>query len=104
MVLIGPDCISACEGFAHALSSEERSILIGHYPSAGAFGEVGRGQYELPDGISMQFPTGRPETSDGSVLIEGKGVTPEVVVPVTLESAMGEVDAVLNRRSRLYKN
>ncbi len=51
-ILIGPDCISACEGFAYALSSEDRSIIVGHYPTAGAFGEVGRGQYELPDELS----------------------------------------------------
>lgn len=94
-VLIGPDCVSACEGFAYALSSGGRSILVGHYPTAGAFGEVGRGQYKLPGDISMQFPTGRPETLNGELLIEGKGVTPDIVVPISFESAMGEIDAVL---------
>ncbi len=94
-VLIGPDCVSACEGFAYALSSSGRAILVGHYPTAGAFGEVGRGQYKLPGDISLQFPTGRPETLDGKLLIEGEGVQPEIVVPVTAESALGEVDAVL---------
>ncbi len=94
-VLIGPDCISACEGFAYALSTGNRSILIGHYPTAGAFGEVGRGQYKFPDDISLQFPTGRPETLDGNLLIEGIGVKPDIVVPVTVSSALGEVDTVL---------
>ena len=43
-VLIGPNCISACEGFAYALSQYKYATIIGHSPSAGAFGEVGRGQ------------------------------------------------------------
>jgi C-terminal processing protease CtpA/Prc len=43
----------------------------------------------------MQFPTGRPETPDGELLIEGTGVVPDISVPVTEESALGEVDAVL---------
>lgn len=95
-VLIGPDCISACEWFAYAMTHNERSILVGHYPTAGAAGEVGRGQYDLPDGLSMQFPTGRPETPDGQLLIEGVGVEPDITVPVTEDSVLGRVDTVLN--------
>ena len=94
-VLVSPYCVSACEGFAYALSQGGRSTIVGHYPTAGAFGEVGRGQYELPDEISMQFPTGRPETMNGGLLIEGVGVQPDIVVPVTEDSALERVDAVL---------
>jgi len=95
-VLVSPDCISACEGFAYAMQQDDRAIIIGHYPTAGAFGEVGRGQYSMPDEINMQFPTGRPESLDnGEVVIEGVGVIPDIIIPVTLESALGEVDTVL---------
>lgn len=94
-VLVSPYCISACEGFAYALTQQDRSIIIGNYPTAGAFGEVGRGQYELPDDISIQFPTGRPETPDGRLLIEGSGVIPDIVVPVTEEAVLGDTDTVL---------
>jgi C-terminal processing protease CtpA/Prc len=94
-VLVGPECASACEGFANALSQGGRSIIVGHYPSAGMYGEVGRGQYELPGDLSLQFPTGRPETPDGELLIEGVGVVPDILVPVTEESALGIRDAVL---------
>ena len=59
------------------------------------FGEVGRGQYDLPGDFSLQVPTGRPETLDGELLIEGSGVPLDIQVPVTLESALGRVDAVL---------
>ena len=95
-VLVSPECVSACEGFAYALTRNDRAIVVGHYPSAGAFGEVGRGQYDLPDEINMQFPTGRPETFDGELLIEGVGVIPDILVPVTIESALKQTDTVLD--------
>ena len=94
-VLVSPYCVSACEGFANALNQEGRSVIVGHYPTAGGYGEVGRGQYKLPGDISLQFPTGRSETPDGKLLIEGKGVPLDITVPVTEESATGKVDAVL---------
>jgi C-terminal processing protease CtpA/Prc len=95
-VLVSPDCVSACEGFAYALQHGGRSTIVGHAPTAGAFGEVGRGQYSLPGGFSLQFPTGRPETPDGKVLIEGQGVVPDILVPVTMDSALGRTDAALD--------
>jgi C-terminal processing protease CtpA/Prc len=96
-ILVSPDCVSACEGFAYAMSREGRATVIGNYPSAGAFGEVGRGQYDLPDKMSLQFPTGRPITPEGEILIEGQGVAPDITVPVTEDSAMGKVDSVLEK-------
>jgi len=94
-VLVGPDCVSACELFSYALQHDGRSIVVGNFPSAGGAGEVGRGQYKLPGGLTVQFPTGRPETPDGKVPIEGVGVVPDVKVPVTEKSALGEEDGVL---------
>lgn len=95
VVLVGPDCASACEGFAYVLQQGKQATVIGNYPTAGMFGEVNRGQYSLPDDMSLQFPTGRPETSDGEVPIEGVGVIPDIIVPVTLESALGQEDTIL---------
>jgi C-terminal processing protease CtpA/Prc len=94
-VLVGPDCVSACEGFAYAMQQDGRAIIVGHYPSAGAYGEVGQGQYKLPDDLTMQFPTGRYETADGELVLEGVGIVPDITVPVTADSALGRVDAVL---------
>jgi C-terminal processing protease CtpA/Prc len=94
-VLVGPDCVSACESFAFTMQQDGRAIIVGHFPSAGAFGEVGQGQYNLPDDLTMQFPTGRFETMDGELAIEGVGVIPDITVPVTADSALGQVDAVL---------
>lgn len=94
-VLVSPNCVSACEGFAYALHQNQRSTVVGNYPTAGAFGEVGLGQYKLPDNFSMQFPTGRSVTPSGDLVIEGQGVVPDIVVPVTSDSALGQVDTVL---------
>ncbi|MFH1634963.1 MAG: S41 family peptidase [Chloroflexota bacterium] len=94
-VLVSPYCVSACEGFANALAQRDNVVVLGHFPSAGAYGEVGRGQYDLPADLSMQFPTGRSETPEGGLLIEGVGVVPDIVVPIIEESALGQVDAVL---------
>lgn len=95
-VLVGPDCVSACEGFAYAMQQQDRATIVGHTPSAGAFGEVGQGQYKLPGDISLQFPTGRSQVIGGDeIVLEGKGVIPDIVVPVTFDSALGRVDAVL---------
>jgi C-terminal processing protease CtpA/Prc len=94
-VLVSPSCVSACEGFAYALVQQGRSVVVGHYPTAGAFGEVGRGQYSLPGELSMQFPTGRPVSPQGEVVIEGLGVVPDILVPVTEESVLGDKDVIL---------
>lgn len=94
-ILVSPYCISACEGFSHSLTLRDDTIIIGHYPSSGAYGEVGRGQYDLPGELSMQFPTGRSETPDGELLLEGTGVVPDITVPVTEADALGQKDTVL---------
>jgi len=96
VVLVSPYCVSACEGFTYLLTLNHRATIIGHAGTAGAYGDVGLGQYTLPGDIDMQFPTGRPETMDGNLLIEGTGILPDVVVPVTYESALGQEDVVLN--------
>ncbi len=95
-VLVSSECISACEGFAYAMQQQGRSIIVGHTPTAGAYGEVGLGQYKLPGDLTMQFPTGRSQTEDGQLVLEGVGVVPDVTVPVTADSALGKVDAVLD--------
>jgi C-terminal processing protease CtpA/Prc len=95
-ILISPDCVSACEGFAAAMKYNNRSIAVGNYPTAGAFGEVGRGQYKLPGDLTLQFPTGRSETPNGQLFLEGKGITPDITVPVTSDSVLGNTDTVLN--------
>jgi C-terminal processing protease CtpA/Prc len=95
-VLVSPNCVSACEWFSNAMTQQDRAIIVGNFPTNGAAGEVGRGQYKLPYDITLQFPTGRPQTPDGQLLIEGKGVVPSVTVPVTAEGVLGTSDPVLD--------
>jgi carboxyl-terminal processing protease len=95
VLLVSPACVSACEGFAYAMTRNERSLVVGYYPTAGAYGEVGQGQYALPGDQSLQFPTGRSETPDGELIIEGIGIVPDVTVPVTEESVLGLEDTAL---------
>jgi len=94
-VLVSPDCISACEGFAYALAQTSRAIVVGHYPTAGAFGGIGLGQYKLPGDQNFQIPTSRTEAMDGKLVIEGTGVVPSIIVPVTEASALDKEDTVL---------
>jgi len=96
VVLVSPNCVSACEGFSYALQSTGRATVVGSYPTAGAFGDVGRGQYSLPGEINMQYPTGRPENNAGKLVIEGTGIIPDLVVPVTEEGVMGLSDTILD--------
>lgn len=95
-VLISPSCISACEGFAYALTSTGRATAVGTAGTAGAFGDVGSGQYTMPGDWSMQFPTGRPIDAEGNVVIEGVGVQPDIHVPKTRESVLGIGDPILD--------
>jgi carboxyl-terminal processing protease len=95
VILVSPNCVSACEGFTYKFTIGGRATIIGHAGTAGAYGNVGQGQYDLPGDISLQFPMGRTETMDGELFLEGVGVPLDVVVPVTYDSAMGMVDLVL---------
>ncbi|NDJ53275.1 MAG: peptidase S41 [Chloroflexi bacterium] len=86
-VLIGPACASACENVSYVLGLLEQSEVIGFYSTNGIYGEVARGQYDLPGGYSFQIPTGLTRDLDGNIIIEGPGVVPDLRVPMSLEAA-----------------
>ena len=68
---------------------------MGTYPSAGVEAEVSRGQFLLPEGMSLQIPTGRFLNPDGSLFLEGSGVQPTVRVPITPENVLSTDDVEL---------
>ena len=70
-------------------------IVVGMTPTAGVEAEVARGQFEMPDGLFLQFPTGRFTLPDGSIFLEGQGVQPTLKVPVDETTAFAEGDIVL---------
>ena len=95
-VLISPACASACENVAWVFSQLPQVTVLGHYPSNGIMGEVGRGQYNLPGEISFQIPTGMDLDMHGNIIVEGLGVQPDVLVPVTEKTLFSENDDLLN--------
>jgi C-terminal processing protease CtpA/Prc len=104
VVLISPHCVSACEGFSYWLTQNGRATIIGYAGTAGAYGGVGSGQYAMPGDIEMQFPTNRSETPDGDLIIEGVGVLPDVVVPLTYEDALGKADTLLDKAVEILED
>jgi C-terminal processing protease CtpA/Prc len=95
VLLVGPACYSACDEEAYGFSQVPGMIVVGMYPTASTFAEVARGQIVLPEGFSMQVPTGRSTLPDGSLFLEGSGVQPTVKVPITLENVTSTDDVVL---------
>ncbi|HUI90577.1 MAG TPA: S41 family peptidase [Anaerolineales bacterium] len=94
-VLVGLNCASACELEAYGFSKVPGAVVVGEYPTAGVEAEVSRGQIIMPEGINMQFPTGREVLPDGSLFLEGTGVQPALKVPVNATNVLSTGDAVL---------
>lgn len=94
-VLVGPACASACEEEAYSFSKVPGAEVVGMFPSASMFGEVSRGQFAMPEGFTMQFPTGRYLLPDGSIFLEGTGVQPTLWVPKTFATVSSIEDVVL---------
>jgi len=100
VLLVGQACFSACEEEAYGFSQVPGMIVVGTTPTSSTFGEVARGQIILPEGFSMQIPTGRSTFPDGSLFLEGTGVPPTLKVPVTLENVTSTEDVVLQYGER----
>ena len=96
VLLVEQTCFSACEFEAYGFSKVPGMIVVGQYPTAGAFGEVARGQFSLPEELSLQVPTGRTILEDGSLLIEGQGVAPTARVPIDETTVFRTDDVVLD--------
>jgi C-terminal processing protease CtpA/Prc len=87
-VLVGPACTSACEFFSNDMTVNDRAIIVGEYPTAGAGGSVE--QFLMPESIFTQITIGRAVNPEGEIHIEGSGVVPTVKVPVTAETLQRE--------------
>ena len=92
-VLVAPSCSSACEFFANDMTFQDRAIIVGQYPTGGLAGSVK--DFNMPDGVTVRFPIGRPLDLEGNVIIEGVGVVPDVKVPVNEATLLGGGDPVL---------
>ncbi|HEX7568152.1 MAG TPA: S41 family peptidase [Anaerolineaceae bacterium] len=95
-LLVDQSCYSACELEAFGFSQVPGMMVIGMYPTGGTEAEVSRGQFNLPEGISLQIPFGRFVLPDGSLFLEGSGVQPTLKVPITAQNVLSTDDVVLN--------
>ncbi|MGD8849279.1 MAG: S41 family peptidase, partial [Anaerolineales bacterium] len=88
-VLVGPDCFSACEFFSYAMTIQDRATIVGHYPTGGLGGSVE--DFLMPEDNSVRFTIGRAVNPEGEIHIEGKGIIPDIDVPVSEETLLAEV-------------
>jgi C-terminal processing protease CtpA/Prc len=95
VLLVDQFCFSACEIEAYGLSQVDGMVVMGQFPTGGVEAETARGDFELPEGISLTVPTGRFTLPDGSIFLEGVGVVPTIDIPVDEESVLSEEDVVL---------
>ncbi|MBM4422998.1 MAG: peptidase S41 [Chloroflexi bacterium] len=94
-VLVGPACASACEDVSWVLGQLPQTTVVGFYSTHGIYGEVARGQYELPEGYSFQIPTGLTRDLQGNLIIEGPGVAPDLRVPLNESTVFSDGDVIL---------
>jgi hypothetical protein len=94
-LLVGQACFSACELESYGFSQVPGMTVVGLTPSAGVEAEVARGQFLLPEELSLQIPTGRFTLPDGSIFLDGKGVPPTLKVPVDETTVLSSDDVVL---------
>ncbi|MGL4651669.1 MAG: S41 family peptidase, partial [Caldilineaceae bacterium] len=92
-VLVGPNCNSACEFFAYDMTLQERAAIVGQYPTAGLGGGVTDAL--MPLGVFFRMTIARALDMEGEIHIEGKGVAPTVLVPVTEETLFSDGDPIL---------
>jgi C-terminal processing protease CtpA/Prc len=93
-VLVGPNCVSACEFFSYAMTLQDRAAIVGQYPTGGLGG--GQKAFVMPGGVVLQFSVSRPEDMQGNVIIEGTGVVPTVKVPVDEQTLFADGDPILD--------
>lgn len=94
VVLVGPQCASACEFFSYDMTLKQRAAIVGQYPTAGLGGSVN--QFKMPEDQFFQFTIGRGLDMNGDIHIEGKGVAPTVKVPVDEETLFSTGDPILD--------
>jgi C-terminal processing protease CtpA/Prc len=89
VLLIDPSCDSSCEFFAAFLQSSGRATVVGEYASNGAGGPIKRAS--MPGGFVFQYPyQGALFTGTDELVLEAKGIVPDVRVPITIDSEVAK--------------
>lgn len=84
VTILGTNCASACEFFAFDMTLQDRARSTGIYGTAGLGGSVE--DFDMPEDVTVRMTIGRAVGPDGNIHIEGKGVTPDVPVPLDEQS------------------
>ncbi len=90
ILIMGPLCNGAGEGFAKVLNEQPGITSIGMWNTAGSFSYPG-GKINLGHGINLLYPVGMSLDESGSILIEspgdyGGGIYPDIKIPSDLNS------------------
>jgi hypothetical protein len=93
-VIVGPNCLSACEFFSYAMTLEDRAAIVGHYPTGGLGGGVK--DLLMPGNERFRYTIGRALDAEGEIHVEGKGVAPTTRIPVTEEILLAGGDPLLD--------
>jgi C-terminal processing protease CtpA/Prc len=89
-LLVDENCGSSCEFFSQTLQNVGRASVLGQFATAGAGGNID--QVTLPDGFIFQYTVGRSYYAGTDELnIEGTGVTPDIWLPVTIDTELGKL-------------
>jgi len=106
VILIDHNCASSCEFFSQLLQKSGRATVVAEHGSKGAGAPIN--SVDLPFGIIFHYTKGRAYFAGTDEMnLEGKGVTPDVRVPVTLETVAAELqggDPVLDEGRHVLNN
>jgi carboxyl-terminal processing protease len=110
-VLVDPQCASSGEGLALIARRRPGGHVVGFYGTYGSFGMSGA-EIRMPSGLTVEYPNGRSLDVHGDIQLDSDwrlegGVTPDVRVPLTLETARAQFlerrDVVLQTAIGLLK-
>ncbi len=99
-IIVNEASASSSEIFSHVLQHHSRAVVVGR-KTAGAV--IAAMDYRLPDGGLLQVAISDYVGLDGKRL-EGRGVTPDVTVPVTLADLRRGYDAELEAARAALRN
>lgn len=100
IVLIDEKSGSASEQFAVAMQESGRATIVGK-TSAGE--DLDADLLKLPSGAYLIYPYGQPHTPKG-VVIEGRGVRPDIEVSITRRDLLSRRDSQLEAAIEAIKN
>ncbi|MBX3001288.1 MAG: PDZ domain-containing protein [Caldilineaceae bacterium] len=93
-IIVGPNCLSACEFFSYAMTLQDRAAIVGHYPTGGLGGSVK--DLLMPGNERFRYTIGRALDPAGEIHVEGIGIAPTVRIPVTEEILLTDGDPLLD--------